>query len=138
MAVGSAGNTAAPPHPRSPTTVHSSNRGEHAPGGCLGDLYGGPGLMPKGPGGEKRPADVIGGAMKVMRIETCEEADEREPVASAASQLGKELLGRGTCHLRSPRRRRRGGGKIRIDMFIFLSSYEAAKMNMGFDDRHLF
>ena len=30
MAVGSAGKTAAPPHPRSPTTVHSSNRREHA------------------------------------------------------------------------------------------------------------
>lgn len=45
--------------------------------------------MPKGPRGEKRPADVIGGAVKVMRIATGEEADEREAVASAAAQLGK-------------------------------------------------
>lgn len=31
--------------------------------------------MPKGPNGEKRPADVIGAAVKVMRIATGEEAD---------------------------------------------------------------
>ncbi len=45
--------------------------------------------MPKGPRGEKRPADVIGGAVKVMRIATGEEDDEREATASAAVQLGK-------------------------------------------------
>ncbi len=45
--------------------------------------------MPKGPRGEKRPADVIGAAVKVMRIATGEEADEREATASAAAQLGK-------------------------------------------------
>ncbi len=44
--------------------------------------------MPKGPRGESRPADVIGAAVKVMRIATGEEEDER-PVASAAAQLGK-------------------------------------------------
>ena len=32
--------------------------------------------MPKGPRGEKRPADVIGNAVKVMRIATGEEAEE--------------------------------------------------------------
>ena len=32
--------------------------------------------MPKGPKGEKRPADVIGNAVKVMRIATGEEPDE--------------------------------------------------------------
>ena len=31
--------------------------------------------MPKGPKGEKRPADVIGNAVKVMRIATGEEID---------------------------------------------------------------
>jgi hypothetical protein len=31
--------------------------------------------MPKGPKGEKRPADVIGNAIKVMRIATGEEED---------------------------------------------------------------
>ena len=45
--------------------------------------------MPKGPRGEKRAADVIGGAVKVMRIATGEEEDDRGPVASAAAQLGK-------------------------------------------------
>ena len=47
--------------------------------------------IPKGPRGEKRPADVIGGAVKVMRIARGEEQDEREPEtpASAAAQLGK-------------------------------------------------
>ena len=45
--------------------------------------------MAKGPRGEKRPADVIGNAVKVMRIATGEEEDERTPVASAAAQLGK-------------------------------------------------
>jgi hypothetical protein len=31
--------------------------------------------MPRGPKGERRPADVIGNAVKVMRIATGEEAD---------------------------------------------------------------
>lgn len=31
--------------------------------------------MPKGPKGQKRPADVIGNAVKVMRIATGEEED---------------------------------------------------------------
>ncbi len=33
------------------------------------------GLMPKGPNGEKRPADVIGCAVNVARIATGEEED---------------------------------------------------------------
>ena len=41
--------------------------------------------MPKGPRGEKRPADVIGAAVKVMRIATDEEEDEREATTSAAA-----------------------------------------------------
>jgi len=32
--------------------------------------------MPRGPKGERRPADVIGNAVKVMRILTGEEAEE--------------------------------------------------------------
>ena len=46
--------------------------------------------MAKGPRGEKRPADVIGGAVKVMRIATGEEPDDRDEVASAAATLGKK------------------------------------------------
>jgi hypothetical protein len=35
--------------------------------------------MPKGPRGEKRPADVIGNAVKVMRIAGEEEEDIDQP-----------------------------------------------------------
>ena len=45
--------------------------------------------MPRGPRGEKRPADVVGNAVKVARIATGEVEDEREATASAAAQLGK-------------------------------------------------
>lgn len=45
--------------------------------------------MPKGPRGERRPADVIGNAVAVARIATGEEQDEREATSSAAAQLGK-------------------------------------------------
>lgn len=47
--------------------------------------------MSKGSRGEKRPADVIGNAVRVMRIATGEEPDDRNdaPPASPAAQLGK-------------------------------------------------
>ena len=45
--------------------------------------------MPKGPRGEKRPADVIGAAVKVAKISVGEEEDERDAATSAAAQLGK-------------------------------------------------
>lgn len=45
--------------------------------------------MPRGPRGEKRPADVIGAAVKVMRIATGEETEELdERTKSAAAELG--------------------------------------------------
>jgi hypothetical protein len=44
--------------------------------------------MPKGPRGEKRPADVIGNAVKVMRIATGEETEEVDSAKSAAQELG--------------------------------------------------
>lgn len=47
--------------------------------------------MPRGPKGEKRPADVIGNAVKVMRIATGEEVEETKepaPVQSAA-EMGR-------------------------------------------------
>jgi len=44
--------------------------------------------MPRGPKGEKRPADLIGNAVKVMRIATGEEEDVVTP-ASAGATLGK-------------------------------------------------
>lgn len=47
--------------------------------------------MPKGPKGEKRPADVIGNAVKVMRIATGEEDESLtdDGKDKAAVSLGK-------------------------------------------------
>lgn len=47
--------------------------------------------MPTGPKGEKRPADVIGNAVKVMRIATGEEAEEltSDGKNAAAVSLGR-------------------------------------------------
>ena len=47
--------------------------------------------MPKGPKGEKRPANVIGNAVKVMRIAVGEETDEvpDDGKNKAAQALGK-------------------------------------------------
>ena len=47
--------------------------------------------MPKGPKGEKRPADVIGNAVKVMRIATGEDDDAvpDDGKNKAAQALGK-------------------------------------------------
>jgi hypothetical protein len=45
--------------------------------------------MPRGPRGEKRPADVIGAAVKVMRIATGEEMEELpEPKRIEAGKRG--------------------------------------------------
>ena len=52
--------------------------------------------MPKGPRGEKRPADVIGNAVHVMRIATGEVAEEiatpesegKDPAAAAMGRKG--------------------------------------------------
>jgi hypothetical protein len=60
-------------------------------------------IMPKGPKGEKRPADVIGNAVKVMRIATGEEEDVVTP-ASAGATLGK-LGGQARAKAISPERR---------------------------------
>jgi hypothetical protein len=46
--------------------------------------------MPKGPRGEKRPADAIGNAVKVMWIATGEE-EETLPERSAAAELGSKV-----------------------------------------------
>ena len=44
--------------------------------------------MPRGPKGEKRPADVIGAAVMVGRIATGE-GEEKIPAKSAAADLGR-------------------------------------------------
>lgn len=47
--------------------------------------------MPKGPRGERRPADAIGLAVMVGRIATGEFEDEREEkLSSAAAELGRK------------------------------------------------
>jgi len=46
--------------------------------------------MPKGPRGEKRPADAIGLAVLVGKIATGEIEDARDEIKSAAAQLGSK------------------------------------------------
>lgn len=60
--------------------------------------------MPKGPRGEKRPADAIGRAVMIAKIATGEIEEEREELASAAAQLGRKG-GRARAEKMSPERR---------------------------------
>jgi hypothetical protein len=62
--------------------------------------------MPKGPRGERRPADVVANAVRVMRVATGEEPDDREdvPTPSPAAQLGK-LGGAARARNLTPQRR---------------------------------
>lgn len=46
--------------------------------------------MPKGPKGQKRPADVIGAAIMVARIATGEEEETEKKATSAAAELGSK------------------------------------------------
>lgn len=46
--------------------------------------------MPKGPKGEKRPADAVARAVMIAKIATGEIEDDREELASAAAQLGRK------------------------------------------------
>lgn len=47
--------------------------------------------MPKGPRGEKRPADAVARAVMVAKIATGEIEDERdEKLSSAAAELGRK------------------------------------------------
>ena len=59
--------------------------------------------MPRGPKGEKRPADVIGNAVKVMRIATGEEEDVL-PGSAAGAALGR-LGGKARAAGTSPEQR---------------------------------
>jgi hypothetical protein len=63
-------------------------------------------MMPTGPKGQKRPADVIGNAVKVMRIATGEETenlpdDGKDPAAKALGAKG----GRKRAENMTPERR---------------------------------
>lgn len=46
--------------------------------------------MPKGPKGQKRPADVVSNAVKVMRIATGEEEEEFDGKDPAAQAMGRK------------------------------------------------
>ena len=46
--------------------------------------------MPKGPRGEKRPADAIGRAVMIAKIATGEVEDERDELSSAAAEMGRK------------------------------------------------
>lgn len=59
--------------------------------------------MPRGPKGEKRPADVIGNAVHVMRIATGEIEEDTE-IKSAAAELGR-LGGKARAESLSKKRR---------------------------------
>lgn len=60
--------------------------------------------MPKGPNGEKRPADVVGAAVLVGRIATGEADDERDTLSSAAAEMGRKG-GKARAEAMSPERR---------------------------------
>jgi hypothetical protein len=64
--------------------------------------------MPKGPKGQKRPADVIGNAVKVMRIATGEEEDDfpaDDGKDKAAQSLGQRG-GKARAKALSPKKRK--------------------------------
>lgn len=46
--------------------------------------------MPKGPRGEKRPADAIGRAVHIAKIATGEIEDDSDQLSSAAAELGRK------------------------------------------------
>ncbi len=62
--------------------------------------------MPKGPKGEKRPADVIGNAVKIMKIATGEEEDEKteDGKDKAAVSMGRRG-GKARAEKMTPERR---------------------------------
>ena len=64
--------------------------------------------MPKGPKGEKRPADVIGNAVKVMRIAVGEDDDDvpDDGKNKSAQALGK-LGGAARASALSPEKRKK-------------------------------
>jgi len=63
--------------------------------------------MPKGPKGQKRPADVIGAAVKTMKVLTGEELEDygaddgKDPAAKSLGQRG----GKARARALSPKRR---------------------------------
>jgi hypothetical protein len=60
--------------------------------------------MPKGPRGEKRPADAVARAIMVAKIATGEIEDQTDPLTNAAAELGRKG-GRARAAAMTPERR---------------------------------
>jgi general stress protein YciG len=60
--------------------------------------------MPKGPGGEKRPADAVTRAVMIGKIATGEIEEERDELSNAAAELGRKG-GQARAEKMSPERR---------------------------------
>lgn len=60
--------------------------------------------MPKGPNGEKRPADAIGLAVHIGRIATGEIEDDRASLSNAAAEMGRKG-GKARAEAMTPERR---------------------------------
>jgi hypothetical protein len=74
--------------------------------------------MPTGPKGQKRPTDVIGNAVKVMRIATGEEPETdpvagKNPTAVALGKLGGAKGGKARANALSPTPEDREEGRSR-------------------------
>jgi hypothetical protein len=67
--------------------------------------------MPRGPKGEKRPADVIGNAVHVMRIATGEIAETEESPAAALGRRGGLKGGKARAAKMTPDQRRAAAKK---------------------------
>lgn len=75
--------------------------------------------MPKGPKGEKRPGDVIGAAIKVAKIATGEELEERDDTGKSKAAGVSDTLHDmewivGLIDARAPKPGRRGPYKKRV------------------------
>jgi hypothetical protein len=68
--------------------------------------------MPKGPKGEKRPADVIGNAVKLMRIATGEETEEPETDRAKSAAARSTKIEEPVVASADQRERRRRGGVV--------------------------
>ncbi len=72
--------------------------------------------MPKGPRGEKRPRDVIGAAMKVVKIATHQIEEDINP-KSAAAELGSRG-GKARASTLTPERRQEIARKAVIKRWL--------------------
>jgi hypothetical protein len=62
--------------------------------------------MPKGPQGQKRPADVIGNAVHVMRIATGEEPESGHAPGTEANRKGGLKGGKARSNALTPEQRK--------------------------------